>query len=109
MATVLQYDTGLADCCLTSLAEELQLFLLMSLSGTKRGALQYVFIVLVLELFDRQDTVIFVAFEDVVCTDAAFTVKYATLEAIRTLRTFVVAISTCHLGVITFFDSQHIN
>jgi len=53
--------------------------------------------------------VIFIASHDVVCSYALLTVKYATLETVRSLGTFFLAVPTFHLAASTLFYCQHIN
>ena len=66
-------------------------------------------IVLVFKVFERQNTVIFSSSHDVVCSCARLTIKYATLETVRSLGAFDLTISTFYLGFSAFFDCQHIN
>ena len=66
-------------------------------------------IVLVLKVFERQNTVIFIASHDVVCSCARLAIKYATLETVRSLGAFLLAISAFYLGFSAFFDCKHIN
>jgi len=40
---------------------------------------------------------------------ARLTIKYATLETVRSLGAFLLTISTFYLAVSTLFNSQHIN
>jgi len=111
MAFVIQQDTNLANCRFTVLAKEFQFFSPMSLMfTTTHRPLQYIFIVLVLKVFKRQNTVIFKAFHDVVCSYALLAMKYATLETVRSLGALFVTISTSYWAASAFFDSQqHIN
>ena len=60
-------------------------------------------------LIKCQNTVVFVTSHDVVSNGAFLAVKYATLETIRRLRAFLVAISSQYLTVLKFFNGQHIN
>jgi len=110
MAFVIQHDTNLANFRFTVLAKEFQFFFRMSLMfTTTHRPLQYIFIVLVLKVFRRQNTVIFKAFDDVVCSYALLTIKYATLKTVRSLGALFVTISTSYWAASAFFDSQHIN
>ena len=43
------------------------------------------------------------------CSCARLTIKYATLETVRSLGAFILTISTFHLGFAALFDCQHIN
>ena len=109
MTSVVQCDASLASWHFTVFAKELQLFFVMIFLRTESRSFHYILIVLVLKIFERQNTVIFVVSEDVVSNDALLTPKHATLETIRTLGTFLVAISTSYLAGFTFFNGQHIN
>jgi len=53
--------------------------------------------------------VIFISSHDVVCSYALLTIKYATVETVRSLGAFFVAISTSYWAVSALFDCQHIN
>jgi hypothetical protein len=62
-----------------------------------------------LKVFERQNTVIFIASHDVVPSYALLTIKHATLEAVRSLGAFLLAIPTSYLATFAFFYCQHIN
>jgi len=53
--------------------------------------------------------VIFISSHDVVSNYALVAIKYATMETIRSLGAFFVAIPTCYWAVSAFFYCQHIN
>jgi len=53
--------------------------------------------------------VIFISSHYVVSSYAIVTIKYATVETIRSVGAFFVAISTCYWAVSAFFYCQHIN
>ena len=81
----------------------------MFLLCTEHRSLQHILIVFVLKLFERQNTVIFIASNDVVSNQALFTPKHATLETIRSLGAFLVAISTSYLAGFALFNSEYID
>ena len=109
MASVVQCDTNLANWHFASLAKVLQLFFVVIFLRTKDRSFHYIFIVLDLKVFERQDAMIFVNFHDVVSDYALLTVKHTALETIGTFRAALVAISTFHLAGFTFSNCQHIN
>ena len=43
------------------------------------------------------------------CSHARLTIKYATLETVRSLGAFLLTISTFYMDFSAFFDCQHIN
>ena len=71
---------------------------------TESRSFHHIFIVLVLKVFERQNTMIFIAANDVVSNDALVTPKHATTETIRTLGAFLVAISTSYLAGFALFN-----
>jgi len=53
--------------------------------------------------------VIFIASHDVVSSYAPLTIKYATVETVRSFEAFFVTISTFYWAAFALFDCQHIN
>ena len=52
---------------------------------------------------------IFIALNDVMCNEALFTPKHATLETVRTVGALLLTVSTSNLAGFAFFNGQHIN
>jgi len=53
--------------------------------------------------------VIFIASHDVVASYALMTIKYATMETVRSLGAFLLAVPTSYLTTSALFYCQHIN
>ena len=71
---------------------------------TESRSFHHIFIVLVLKVFERQNTMIFIAANDVVSNDALVTPKHATVKTITTLGAFLFAISTSYLAGFALFN-----
>ena len=102
-------NTALTSCRLAVLAEVFKFFFLMPLFRAEQGSFQYILVILFLKVFERQNTVIFIDLNDVMCIEALFTPKHATLETIRTLGAILLTVSTSNLAGFAFFNGQHIN
>ena len=111
MASVVQYDTNLANWYFASLAKVLQFFSVVIFLRTMGRSFHYILIILVFKVMERQDTVIFVVFNDVVRNYALLAIKCTAMETIGTLnfRAVLVAISAFYLVGFTFSYCQHIN
>jgi len=62
-----------------------------------------------LKVIQRQNTVIFIVSHDVVSSYALLTIKYATVETVRSLGAFLLAVPTSHLAASALVYCQHIN
>ena len=109
MASVVQCDTNLANWYFATLAKVLQFFSVVIFLRTMGRSFHYILIIPVLKVMERQDTVIFVVFHDVVRNYALLAIKCTAMETIGTFRAVLVAISTFHLAGFTFSNCQHIN
>ena len=81
----------------------------MSLFRAPFRSLQYLLIVLVLKVFQRQNTVISISSDDVVREYALIAPKRVTLKTIRGLGSSLVAVSASNLVGFAFLDGQHID